>query len=144
MYLCEIAILKAAPGTILATGGGATGTRLRCVYRLPTTSTRLQTLLSFRVQGERRPMASKSFVHFRSHLKGLYGGFRTLVSRSYYYLRRRSPGPPFPPDASQAGEHHPAVCILLCVWRLVDLYKGNGGRTTRPLGGLSFLTFYPN
>jgi len=67
-----------------------------------------------------------------------------LVSRSYCYLRRRSPGPPFPPDASQAGEHHPAVCILLCVWRLVDLYKGNGGRTTRPLGGLSFLTFYPN
>ena len=54
VYLCEIAILKAAPGTILATGGGATGTRLRCVYRLPTTSTRLQTLLSFRVQGEGR------------------------------------------------------------------------------------------
>jgi hypothetical protein len=104
VYLCEIAILKAAPGTILATGGGATGTPLRCVYQLPTTSTRLQTLLSFRVQGERRPMASKSFVHFRSHLKGLYGGFRTLVSRSYYYLRRRSPGPPFPPDHRQAGE----------------------------------------
>jgi len=28
----------------------------------------------------------------------------TLVSRSYYYLRRRSPGPPFPPDHRQAGE----------------------------------------
>ena len=28
----------------------------------------------------------------------------TLVSRSYYYLRRRSPGPPFPPDYRQAGE----------------------------------------
>jgi hypothetical protein len=28
----------------------------------------------------------------------------TSVSRSYYYLRRRSPGPPFPPDHRQAGE----------------------------------------
>ena len=28
----------------------------------------------------------------------------TLLSRSYYYLRRRSPGPPFPPDYRQAGE----------------------------------------
>jgi hypothetical protein len=27
----------------------------------------------------------------------------TLLSRSYYYLRRRSPGPPFPPDHHQAG-----------------------------------------
>ena len=25
----------------------------------------------------------------------------TLLSRSYYYLRRRSPGPPFPPDHRQ-------------------------------------------
>ena len=28
----------------------------------------------------------------------------TLLSRAYYYLRRRSPGPPFPPDHRQAGE----------------------------------------
>ena len=28
----------------------------------------------------------------------------TLLSRSYYYPRRRSPGPPFPPDHRQAGE----------------------------------------
>jgi len=28
----------------------------------------------------------------------------TLLSRSYYYLRRRSPAPPFPPDHRQAGE----------------------------------------
>ena len=28
----------------------------------------------------------------------------TLLSRSYYYLRRRSPGLPFPPDHRQAGE----------------------------------------
>jgi len=28
----------------------------------------------------------------------------TLLSRSYYYLRRRSPGPPFPPDHRQAGK----------------------------------------
>jgi hypothetical protein len=36
--------------------------------------------------------------------KGLYGGLHTLLSRSYYYLRRRSPAPPFPPDHRQAGE----------------------------------------
>ena len=32
----------------------------------------------------------------------LYGGLHfsyTLVSRSYYYLRKRSPGPPFPPHS---------------------------------------------
>ena len=28
----------------------------------------------------------------------------TLLSRSYYYMRRRSPGPPFPPDHRLAGE----------------------------------------
>ena len=28
----------------------------------------------------------------------------TLLSRADYYLRRRSPGPPFPPDHRQAGE----------------------------------------
>jgi len=28
----------------------------------------------------------------------------TLLSRSYYFLRRRSPAPPFPPDHRQAGE----------------------------------------
>ena len=27
----------------------------------------------------------------------------TLLSHSYYYLRRRSPAPPFPPDHRQAG-----------------------------------------
>ena len=36
-------------------------------------------------------------------LKASMVGF-TLLSRSYYYLRRRSPGPPFPPDHRQAGE----------------------------------------
>ena len=102
MYLCEIAILKAAPGTILATGG-ATGTRLRCVYRLPTTSTRLQTLLSFRVQGEGRWFRKEGSCIFGPILKASMVGF-TLVSRSYYYLRRRSPAPPFPPDHRQAGE----------------------------------------
>jgi hypothetical protein len=33
----------------------------------------------------------------------------TLVSRSYYYLRRRSPGPPCPPDHRQAGERGVSV-----------------------------------
>ena len=41
---------------------------------------------------ETGPMRKASMVGF------------TLVSRSYYYLRRRSPGPPFPPDHRQAGE----------------------------------------
>ena len=43
-----------------------------------------------------------------------------LLSRSYYYLRRRSPGPPFPPDHRQAGERGPIsiterVCLGLKV-----------------------------
>jgi hypothetical protein len=41
-----------------------------------------------------------------------------LLPRSYYYLRRRSPGPPFPPDHRQAGERGPIsiterVCLGL-------------------------------
>ena len=35
----------------------------------------------------------------------------TLLSRSYYYLRRRSPGPPFPPDHRQAGERGAIIHI---------------------------------
>jgi hypothetical protein len=42
-------------------------------------------------------------VFFGPILKASMVGF-TLVSRSYYYLRRQSPGPPFPPDHRQAGE----------------------------------------
>jgi hypothetical protein len=38
---------------------------------------------------------------FGRFLKASMLGF-TLVSRSYYYLRRRSPAPPFPPDDRQA------------------------------------------
>ena len=110
--MCEIAILKAAPGTILATGGGATGTRLRCVYRLPTTSTRLQTLLSFRVQGEGRWFRKEGSCIFGPILKASMVGF-TLVSRSYYRIcvdeDRTSPGPPFPPDHRQAGERGATV-----------------------------------
>jgi hypothetical protein len=34
----------------------------------------------------------------RPHLKGLYGGLHFTLALAYYYLRRRSPGPPFPPD----------------------------------------------
>jgi len=39
----------------------------------------------------------------------------TLLSRSYYYLRRRSPGPPFPPDHRQAGERGAINNIILSV-----------------------------
>ena len=37
----------------------------------------------------------------------------TLLSRSYYYLRRRSPGPPFPPDHRQAGERGAMMLKLI-------------------------------
>jgi hypothetical protein len=37
----------------------------------------------------------------------------TLLSRSYYYLRRRSPGPPFPPDHRQAGERGAIILNIL-------------------------------
>ena len=41
----------------------------------------------------------------------------TLVSRSYYYLRRRSPGPPFPPDHRQAGERGAInYAMPRCAW----------------------------
>ena len=36
--------------------------------------------------------------------KQIAGSRHHSLSRSYYYLRRRSPGPPFPPDHRQAGE----------------------------------------
>jgi hypothetical protein len=39
----------------------------------------------------------------------------TLLSRSHYYLRRRSPGPPFPPDHRQAGERGAINNIILSV-----------------------------
>ena len=39
----------------------------------------------------------------------------TSVSRSYYYLRRRSPGPPFPPDHRQAGERG-AMKTYYLIW----------------------------
>jgi len=39
----------------------------------------------------------------------------TLLSRSYYYLRRRSPGPPFPPDHRQAGERGAIIRVLVRV-----------------------------
>ena len=48
--------------------------------------------------------ASKRFAVFWSHLKGLYGGLHFTLALLLYYLRRRSPGPPFPPDHRQAGE----------------------------------------
>jgi hypothetical protein len=40
----------------------------------------------------------------------------TLLSHSYYYLRRRSPGPPFPPDHRQEGERGAiSYCVLVVV-----------------------------
>jgi hypothetical protein len=51
-----------------------------------------------------------------SFLKGLYGVGFTLVSRSYYFLRRRSPAPPLPVparDHRQAGERGGAINAAL-------------------------------
>ena len=44
----------------------------------------------------------KGSQFFAPFLKAMVGF--TLLSRSYYYLRRRSPGAPFPPDHRRAGE----------------------------------------
>jgi hypothetical protein len=46
----------------------------------------------------------------------------TLLSRSYYYLRRRSPGPPFPPDHRQAGERGAII-------QVGSPYRGHGRRS---------------
>jgi hypothetical protein len=59
--------------------------------------------------------ASKRFRHFWSHLKGLYGGLHFTLALLLYYLRRRSPGPPFPPDHRQAGERGAITPCRLCV-----------------------------
>ena len=57
------------------------------------------------VAGELRKAskASKASPLFGLKKKASMVGF-TLLSRSYYYLRRRSPGPPFLPDHRQALE----------------------------------------
>jgi len=46
------------------------------------------------------PSSERKVGHAGPILKASMVGF-TLLSRSYYYLRRRSPGPPFPPDHRQ-------------------------------------------
>jgi hypothetical protein len=55
------------------------------------------------------PMGKASMVGF------------TLLSRSYYYLRRRSPGPPFPPDHRQAGER--GAIKLRDVWAVRPVFS---------------------
>jgi hypothetical protein len=39
----------------------------------------------------------------------------TLLSHSYYYLRRRSPGPPFPPDRQEGERGAISYCVLVVV-----------------------------
>ena len=48
----------------------------------------------------------------------------TLLSRSYYYLRGRSPAPPFPPDHRQAGERG-AIVTNVRGWRRRHLVLGH-------------------
>ena len=48
--------------------------------------------------------------------RGLYGGlhFTLVLLLLEYYLRRRSPGPPFPPDHRQAGERGDLLPAVGC------------------------------
>jgi hypothetical protein len=82
-----------------------------------------------------------------SFLKGLYGVGFTLVSRSYYFLRRRSPAPPVPArDHRQAGERggykcRPALvsfgdrsCIICSLH--IDLIGRQRSAAGSPLGSL--------
>jgi hypothetical protein len=74
----------------------------------------------------------------------------TLISRSYYYLRRRSPGPTFPPDRRQAGERGATIPADNGRNRGVHLA---GGRITKtaaivptlqlPLSGVRMLRMLP-
>jgi len=62
----------------------------------------------------------------------------TLLSRSYYYLRRRSPGPPFPPDHRQAGERgaiREDKIYLYLIYLRVRLYQSKIRREERRLLG---------
>ena len=47
---------------------------------------------------------SKSFAPKSDKRKGSMVGFISNLAPLLNYLRRRSPGPPFPPDHRQAGE----------------------------------------
>jgi len=56
----------------------------------------------------------------------------TLLSRSYYYLRRRSPGPPFPPDHRQAGERGAITARQIYLPKKVDKgCEGGVGKRSR-------------
>ena len=55
-------------------------------------------------QQSRKPRASKRNATFLDKRKGSMVGFISNLAPLLNYLRRRSPGPPFPPDHRQAGE----------------------------------------
>eukprot|EP00964_Phaeocystis_antarctica_P076180 scaffold47088_cov79-Phaeocystis_antarctica.AAC.1 len=55
-------------------------------------------------QGHAVGKASKSFAPKREIKRGSMVGFISNLARLLNYLRRRSPGPPFPPDHRQAGK----------------------------------------
>ena len=79
-------------------------TRLRNSHREQIRSTQSEEL-------RKASKASMSSVMFGLIEKASMVGF-TLLSRSYYYLRRRSPGPPFPPDHRQADKRYLSYLIL--------------------------------
>ena len=53
----------------------------------------------------------KPFRGFNASMVGFTKGF-TLLSRSYYYLRRRSPAPPFLPARPPSGRGTGAIIIV--------------------------------
>ena len=55
-------------------------------------------------QQSRRPRASKASPLFCAMRKASMVGFISNLAPLLNYLRRRSPGPPFPPDHRQTGE----------------------------------------
>jgi len=67
-------------------------------FRVWTLQVYIRTIRSTPVKGLRKGSV------FWSYLKGLSGGLHFSLALLLYYLRRRSPGPPFPPDHRQAGE----------------------------------------
>ena len=78
-----------------------------------------------------------SLKHVRKWEEGERGA-HPLGGLSYYYLRRRGPGPPFPTDHRQAGERGAINKVGSLISSLKHVRKweeGEGG--AHPLGGLS-------
>jgi hypothetical protein len=63
----------------------------------------------------------------------------SLLSRSYYYLRRRSPAPPFPPDHRQAGERGAIIIYIYIIELLPRISKVFRGKVWKVSSSLATL-----